>query len=115
VSAHDPGLFRPWRQDDRPIWQVTARWTTAATHTDDDVRLLAKTLDQTGMVQHTRLEASHDRLTAGLYLRASGQEAAELIAVRVVEVAHQAAGLGALGSNVSRRAVRHRPSSASDS
>jgi len=114
VTAGDPGLFRPWRQDDRPIWQVTARWTAGATHTDDDVRLLATTLDQTGMVQQARLEASHDRLTAGLYLKASGQEAAELIAVRVVEVAHQAAGLGPLGTNVSRRAVRHHGSSASD-
>jgi len=114
MSGRDPGLFRPSRQDDRPIWQVTAEWTTKGPHSDDDVGLLVKTLDQTGMVQRAAVEASRGRLTAGLYLKASGQEAAELIGVRIVEVAHHAAGLGALGINLSRRAIRHQPSSASD-
>jgi len=99
----DPGLFQPWRDDPRPVWQVTARWTTALAYGDDDLATLTHTLVATGMAKAPRLKAGDGWLTAMLRVKASGPETAELIAVRVVEVAHRAAGLGVLGANVARR------------
>jgi len=104
----DPGLFRPWRDDRRPVWEVTARWTSPIRHSDDDLSYLADTLTATGMARAPRLAAGDGWLSATLYVKASGPEAAELVAVRVVEVAHRAARLGALGSTVAGGVERAR-------
>jgi len=99
----DPGLFQPWRDDPRPVWRVTARWTATVPHGDDDLACLAATLVATGMAKAPRLEAGDGWFAASVRVKASGPEVAELIAVRVVEVAHRAAHLGVLGANVTRR------------
>jgi len=97
-------LFRPWRDDLRPVWQVTAHWTTDLAHSDTDLAHLAATLYATGIAKAPRLEAGEGRLSATLLVKASGPEVAELVGVRVVEVAHKAAQLGSLGINTARQA-----------
>jgi hypothetical protein len=102
----DPGLFQPWRDDLRPVWEVSARWTTTIQHSDDDLAYLRDTLTATGMARAPRLAVGDCWFTATLRVKASGPEAAELIAVRVVEIAHRAARLGELGPNIARHAMR---------
>jgi len=73
----DPGLFRPWRDDRRPVWEVTARWTSPIRNSDDDLSYLADTLTATGMARAPRLAAGDgwQPATAGCRRRCTSRPA----------------------------------------
>jgi hypothetical protein len=103
-------MYRPWDEDPRPAWQVTAVWATPRGHHDtDDHDLLLTTLQQTGHVRGQTLDTAYGRLTLTMLVRADGPERAEHAAVRIGEVAYHAAGLGHLGANLSSTATAHAP------
>jgi hypothetical protein len=105
-------MFRPWNEDPRPAWRVTAVWATPRGHHDaDDQQLLLKTLQETGHVRGQTLDTAYGRLTLTMLVRADGREAAEHAAVRIGEVAYHVAGLGRLGMSLSSTATAH-PASA---
>lgn len=99
-------MYRPWQEDDRPVWRVTATWRTPRGQIDDEEqRLLLKTLKETGHVRSQVIDSvAHGRLTVTVSVKAISRDAAEHAAVRVIEVAHRASGLGELGLNLDRHA-----------
>jgi len=105
-------MYRPWNEDPRPAWKVTATWATPRGHHDaDDQQLLLTTLQETGHVRGQTLDTAYGRLTLTILVRADGPQAAEHAAVRIGEVAYHAAGLGPLGMNLASTATAH-PASA---
>ncbi len=101
-------MFRPWDEDPRPAWRVTAVWgTPRGHHNADDQDLLLKTLQETGHVRGQTLNTTYARLTLTMLVRADSREHAERAAVRIGEVAYHAAGLGPLGLNLSSTATAH--------
>jgi len=101
-------MFRPWDEDPRPAWKVTAVWATPRGYHDaDDADLLLKTLTETGHVRGQTLDTAYARLTLTMLVKADDPESAERAAVRIGEVAYHAAGLGPLGSNLSSTATAH--------
>jgi len=101
-------MFRPWDEDPRPAWRVTAVWATPRGYHDaDDVDLLLKTLTETGHVRGQTLDTAYARLTLTMLVKADDLELAEQAAVRIGEVAYHAAGLGSLGMNLSSTATGH--------
>jgi len=87
---------------------VTARWWRPGTLLDDDLVSLRSVLVQTGMTAGAVLRRAGPHLEVTLLVKASGREAAGLVAVRVVEVAYRVAGLGALSAALEHQAERYR-------
>jgi len=55
-------MYRPWNEDPRPAWQVTAVWATPRGHHDaDDQDLLLTTLRETGHVRGQTLDTPRRR------------------------------------------------------
>jgi len=101
-------MFRPWDEDPRPAWKVTAVWATPrGYHDTNDHDLLLKTLTETGHVRRQTLTTAYGRLTLTMLVKADDPELAERDAVRIGEVAYHAAGLGSLGMNLSSTATPH--------
>lgn len=117
MTKHDdPGLFRPWRQDERPTWRVVADWGTPRDRYDThDLDLLLRSLEKTGLARQVRAGGGDGILSVSLLVKAVDVTAAEHAAVRIVEVAHTVAGLGHLGLNLSSRATSHSTVSSDDS
>ena len=103
-------MFRPWDEDPRPAWKVTAVWATPRGHHDaDDTDLLLTTLTETGHVRGQHVQVAYARLTLTMLVKGDDPEFAERAAVRIGEVAYHAAGLGSLGMNLSSTATTHAP------
>jgi hypothetical protein len=101
--------MRPWDQDERPTWRAVAEWGSPREHYDvDDLRLLAKVLEETGMTRQVMLQSGVGELRVSMLVKAVDVVAAEHAAVKIVEVAYTVAGLGHLGMNLSSRATRLR-------
>jgi len=66
---------------------------------DGDLLRLMKTLDETGLVRHPTARLADGALHVDMLVRATRRAAAERAGVRIVEVAHRAAGLPHLGRN----------------
>ena len=103
-------MFRPWDEDPRPAWKVTAVWSTPRGHHDaDDHDLLLKTLTETGSVRGQTVDTAAAWLTLTMLVKGDDAEFAQQAAVRIGEVAYHAAGLGSLGMNLSSTATTHAP------
>ena len=106
-------MIRPWDQDERPTWRASAEWGSVRENYDvDDLRLLAKTLGETGMTRQVVLHSGVGELRVSMLVKVVDVDAAEHAAVRIVEVAHTVAGLGHLGMVLSSRATRQPSSTA---
>jgi len=109
-------MIRPWDQDERPTWRVVAEWGSPTARYDrDDLRLLSRALQETGMTRQVVVHPGHGELGVTMLVKAVDVTAAEHNAVRIVEVAYTVAGLGRLGLNLSSRATSHSPVSSDDS
>jgi hypothetical protein len=93
-------MFRPWRQDPRPVWYVKTTWRTLQSLDEYDRERLLKTLTDTGHIRAPALEVGAGRLTLSMLVHAGDHGDAEHTAVRVAEVAYQAAGLGELDMHI---------------
>jgi hypothetical protein len=85
-------MWRPWHEDDRPVWAVHCRIDLELDEADQ--ALLLKTIDDTGT---GRAWAPGGNRAPGavvaLLVHADFQEVAEYVAGRLLEVATSAAGL----------------------
>lgn len=100
-------MWRPWNEDDRPVWAV--RCEIDASLDEPDQALLLKTVNETGLVRATALVNDlTPRVVAAMLVRAESREVAEYVVSRLVEVASVAAGLPSPGI-VRCAAVAHEP------
>lgn len=101
-------MYRPWDEDDAPVWSVHCRRELLRPPRVGDEELLTSTLLSTGLVRRPSVALCEDRgLSVALLVRADNAQAAGRIACRVLDVAHRVAGLGALGRHGARSVVRH--------
>ncbi len=88
-------MIRPWDQDERPTWRTVAEWGSPRERYDvDDLRLLAKVLEETGMTRQVVLHSGVGELRVSMLVKAVDVVAAEHAAIKIVEVAYTVAGLG---------------------
>jgi len=107
-SHREPVMFRPWQEDDRPIWWVRCEYDAALG--DDEKALLTKTVAETRLVRCPVVaEDEADRLAVMMLVRGEYAEVAEHTVSRVVEVASVAAGLPRLSGPVRFAAVPYDP------
>jgi hypothetical protein len=93
-------MFRPWRQDPRPVWYVETTWRTLQSLDEHDCEQLRKTLTDTGHIRAPGVGVGAGRLTLSMLVHANDRDDAEHAAVRVAEVAYEAAGLGELDMHI---------------
>jgi hypothetical protein len=102
-------MFRPWRQDDRPVWRAVVQHELLAPLDPDDREAIRRTALETGMVRAPVITQDAHTISTSMLVKAdSDREAAELSA-RIVEAAHREAAHGCLGPCVLRSAMRHLP------
>jgi len=102
------GIWRPWRQDERPVWWAWVQHEVAAPLDETDRDAVRKQAHDTGLARHVLLTEAGGTVSAYLLVKADSAEEAAHVASRVVEAAHREAGHGLLGRRLRRAAARHR-------
>lgn len=102
-------MFRPWRQDDRPIWWTRVQHEVSAPLDPDDRTAVEQQALDTGLTRFAVVTC--DDCTVSTYLLVKAQDGAEAeeASARIVEAAHREAAHGRLGRRLLRSATRYQP------
>ncbi len=101
-------IWRPWRQDERPVWWAWVQHEVAAPLDETDLDAVRKQAHDTGLTRHVLLTEAGGTVSAYLLVKADSAEEAAHVALRVVEAAHREAGHGLLGRSLRRSALPQR-------
>jgi hypothetical protein len=102
-------MFRPWRQDDRPVWRALVQHELLAPLEPCDREAVLRTALETGMVRCPVVTQDDHTISTSLLVKADNHEEAAELSARIVEAAHREAAHGRLGPCLERSAMRYRP------
>lgn len=98
-------MYRPWRQDERPVWRARVEHDLARPLDSDDVEMIKAALLATGLTREPVLVTAGETVTVWLLVRADDERDAAWAGCRVAEAAHRQAGHGRLGGRLRRTAM----------
>jgi hypothetical protein len=89
-------MYRPWHEDDRPVWRVEAGYALPGPLTRDNAKALGKMLAATGMARSPSIRSGTHWALVAVFVRGSDGTHARLAAEGVVRAGDREAGLGLL-------------------